>query len=63
MERKRDVPVLELVDDDLRRLAHPTLLLAERKHIVTIDMNNNFSDKEDTNSTIIVPNSILQPVF
>lgn len=63
LEQKRDVPVLELVDDDLRKLAHPTLLLAENKHIVTMDMNNNFSNKEDTNSTILVPNSILQPVF
>ena len=45
LEQKRDVPVLELVDDDLRKLAHPTLLLAESKHIVTMDMNNNFSNK------------------
>ena len=60
LEQKRDVPVLELVDDDLKRLAHPSLLLAESRRIVTTDMNNNFFDKEDTNSTIIVPNSILQ---
>lgn len=63
LEQKRDVPVLELVDDDLKRLAHPTLLLAENKQIITTDMYNNLSDKEDTNSTIIVPNSILWPVF
>lgn len=63
LEQKRAVPVLELIDDDLKRLAHPTLLLAQSKHIVTTDMDNNFSDKDDTNSTIIVPNSILQPVF
>ncbi len=63
LEEKREVPVLELVGDDLRKMAHPTLLLAENKRIITTDMNNNFSDKDDTNSTIIVPNSILQPVF
>lgn len=63
LEQKRDVPVLELVDDDLKKLAHPTLLFAESKHLVTTDMYNNFSCKEDTNSTIVVPNSILQPVF
>jgi len=63
LEEKREVPVLELIGDDLRKLAHPTLLLAESKRIVTTDMNNIFSDKDDTNSTIIVPNSILQPVF
>ena len=63
LEEKREVPVLELVGDDLRKMAHPTLLLAESKRIITTDINNNFSDKDDTNSTIIVPNSILQPVF
>lgn len=63
LEQKRDVPVLELVDDDLKRLAHPTLVLTESKSIVTTDMYNNFSDKEDDNSTIIVPDSILRPVF
>ncbi|MGN0294688.1 MAG: hypothetical protein ACI4D3_11875 [Lachnospiraceae bacterium] len=63
LEQKRDVPVLELVDDDLKRLAHPTLLSAKSKQIVTTDIYNNFSDQEDTNSTIIVPDPILRPVF
>ena len=59
LEQKRDVPVLELVDDDLKRLAHPTLLLVESKPIVTTDVYNNFPDKDDNNSTIIVPNLVL----
>lgn len=63
LEQKRDVPVLELVNDDLKRLAHPTLLLAENKNIVTTDVYNNCPKNEDTNSTIIVPNSILWPAF
>lgn len=63
LEQKRDFPVLELVDYDLKRLAHPTLLLPENKHIVTTDINNNLLGKEATNSSIIVPNSILWPAF
>lgn len=64
LEQKRDFPVLELVDDDLKRLAHPTLLLPEDKHIVTTDINNGFFDMEDTNSSIIVPDPIIwKPVF
>ena len=63
LEQKRDVPVLELVDEDLRRLAHPTLILPENKQIVTTDVFNNYSDDEETNSTIIVPNSVLWPVY
>ena len=63
LEQNRDVPVLELVDDDLRRLAHPTLLMVKSKDILTTDMNNNFSNKENTNSTLVVPDSILWPIF
>lgn len=63
LEKNRDVPVLELVDEDLRKLAHPTLILVDSKSIVTTDLNNNFSDTENTNSTIIVPDSIFQPAF
>lgn len=58
--KKRDVPVLELVEDDLRRLAHPTLLWPEKKNIITTDTLNNCSE-DYTKSTIITPNSIISP--
>ena len=57
LEKNRDAPVLELVDDDLSKLAHPTLLLPECKQIITTDMLNHHYH-EDTNNTIIVPNSL-----
>lgn len=63
LEQNRDVPVLELVNDDLRRLAHPTLLMVKSKDILTTDMSNNFSNKENTNSTIVAPDSILWSTF
>lgn len=63
LEKNRDVPVLELVDDDLRKLAHPTLILVDSKSIVTTDLNNNFSDTENTDSTIIAPDSIFRSAF
>lgn len=63
LEQKRDVPVLEIVDDDLRRLAHPTLILPDDKKIITTDVFSNDSDNGKTNSTIIVPNSILWPIY
>lgn len=63
LEQKRDVPVLEIVDEDLRRLAHPTLILPDAKEIITTNVFSNDSDNEKTNSTIIVPNSILCPIY
>lgn len=62
LQKNRDAPVLELVDDDLNRLAHPTLLLPKDKQIITTDMLNRHNP-DDTNSTIIVPNSFLWPVY
>ena len=63
LEQNRERPVLELVDEDLKRLAHPTLLLPEVKNIITTDINNNFLNQDKTNSTIVVPNSILKSTF
>lgn len=63
LEKKREVPVLELVDNDLRKLAHPTLLLVDRKPIVTTDLYNNISDMDNANSTIILPDSLFKPSF
>ena len=63
LEQNRERPVLEPVDEDLKRLAHPTLLLPEVKNIITTDINNNFLNQDKTNSTIVVPNSILKSTF
>ena len=63
LEQNRERPVLELVDEELKRLAHPTLLLPEVKNIITTDINNNFLNQDKTNSTIVVPNSILKSTF
>lgn len=54
LEKNRDVPVLELVDDDLKQLAQPDFISTK---IITPYMDNNLSDKEDANRTIFVPNA------
>lgn len=61
LEQRRDLPVLELIEDDLKRLAHPSLVELDRKCARTSDSCNRFSVQEPTNSTLIVPDPIRQP--
>lgn len=60
LESMRESPVLELVDNDLRQLAHPTLIEPKVSKIETIDFFDT-SIKHESNMTIFVPDSLRRP--
>ncbi len=53
----RDRPVFELVDNDLRQLAHPTIVELKATKIETVDFLDK-SIRRASNMTIFVPNSL-----
>ena len=60
LESMRERPVMELLSDDLKQLAHPTLVGVKKPKIVTVDVFN-ASVKHDSNMVIIAPDPLLVP--
>jgi len=57
---KRDENVLDLVDDDLKKLAHPTLVESVTPDVTILDVLGN-PINSDTGLTLVVPDSIIYP--
>ena len=58
LEMKRDTPVLELVDDMFTKLTRNSILVPEKKSIITTDIFDS-NTIENTNCSIIVPDLII----